>query len=49
VKRHALIGHQARHGCYLAREGGRHRIYTNPANGKSVPVTRMEEKRERQQ
>jgi hypothetical protein len=37
VKRHELIDHLARHGCYLAREGGRHSIYTNPANGVSAP------------
>jgi predicted RNA binding protein YcfA (HicA-like mRNA interferase family) len=30
----------ARHGCYLVREGGRHSIYTNPANGVNVPVPR---------
>ena len=43
MKRHELIDHLARHGCYLAREGGRHSIYTNPANGKNVPVPRHAE------
>jgi mRNA interferase HicA len=32
-----------RHGCRLEREGSRHSIYTNPANGKSAPVPRYSE------
>jgi predicted RNA binding protein YcfA (HicA-like mRNA interferase family) len=40
LKRHELIGHLQRHGCRLDREGGRHTIYINPANGAKAPVPR---------
>jgi mRNA interferase HicA len=43
VKRHELISHLHRNGCCLEREGGRHTIYRNPANGKKVPVPRHAE------
>jgi len=43
VKRHALIDHLRRHGCRLEREGARHSIYVNPANGAKVPVPRHAE------
>jgi hypothetical protein len=40
VKRHALIDHLRRNGCRLEREGARHSICLNPANGAKVPVPR---------
>jgi mRNA interferase HicA len=43
VKRHALIDHLQRQGCRLEREGSRHTIYTNPANGAKAPVPRHAE------
>jgi mRNA interferase HicA len=43
VKRHALIDHLRRQGCRLEREGARHSIYVNPANGAKVPVPRHAE------
>jgi predicted RNA binding protein YcfA (HicA-like mRNA interferase family) len=43
VKRHELISHLQREGCRLEREGGRHTIYVNPANGAKVPVPRHAE------
>jgi len=38
-----LISHLQRHGCQLEREGGRHTIYVNPANGTKAPVPRHAE------
>jgi len=43
LKRHELIGHLQLHGCRLMREGARHTIYTNPANGAKAPVPRHAE------
>jgi mRNA interferase HicA len=43
VKRQELVSHLQRQGCHLEREGGRHSIYKNPANGASVPVPRHAE------
>ena len=43
MKRHELISHLQRQGCRLDREGGRHTIYTNPANGAKAPVPRHAE------
>jgi predicted RNA binding protein YcfA (HicA-like mRNA interferase family) len=43
LKRHELIDHLRRHGCRLDREGGRHTIYINPANGARVPIPRHAE------
>jgi len=43
LKRHELIGHLKNHGCLLDREGSRHTIYTNPANGAKAPVPRHAE------
>jgi mRNA interferase HicA len=34
MKRRDLIRHLERHGCVLDREGNRHSIYRNPANGR---------------
>ncbi|MGA7410415.1 MAG: type II toxin-antitoxin system HicA family toxin [Bryobacteraceae bacterium] len=43
MKRHELIGHLQDHGCRLDREGGRHTIFINPANGAKAPVPRHAE------
>jgi predicted RNA binding protein YcfA (HicA-like mRNA interferase family) len=38
-----LIRHLAQQGCVLAREGGRHTIYRNPANERRASVPRHRE------
>ncbi|MDY3555604.1 type II toxin-antitoxin system HicA family toxin [Gemmata sp. JC717] len=43
MKRHDLIRHLERHGCELLREGGRHSVYRNPANGRVSTVPRHRE------
>jgi mRNA interferase HicA len=43
LKRHQLISHLKQQGCQFEREGSRHTIYTNPANGAKVPVPRHAE------
>ena len=43
MKRYELIDHLRREGCRLEREGSRHTIYTNPANGTKAPVPRHAE------
>lgn len=43
MKRRELIAHLERQGCRLEREGGRHTIYANPANGAKAPVPRHAE------
>jgi predicted RNA binding protein YcfA (HicA-like mRNA interferase family) len=43
LKRHELIGHLKNHGYQLDREGGRHTIFSNPANGAKAPVPRPAE------
>lgn len=43
MKRHALIRHLEKHGCYLLREGGNHSIYVNPANNQTSAVPRHRE------
>lgn len=40
MKRGELLRHRERLGCRLDREGSRHSIYMNPANGKKAPVPR---------
>jgi len=40
LKGHELISHLPEQGCRVDREGGRHTIYTNPANGAKAPVPR---------
>ncbi|HBY62510.1 MAG TPA: addiction module toxin, HicA family [Solibacterales bacterium] len=40
MKRHELLDHLRWHGCAVAREGGRHTIFWNPANGAKAPVPR---------
>jgi predicted RNA binding protein YcfA (HicA-like mRNA interferase family) len=38
-----LIDHLRRQGCRLEREGARHSIYVNPADGAKAPVPRHAE------
>jgi predicted RNA binding protein YcfA (HicA-like mRNA interferase family) len=46
MKRLDLERHLAAHGCFLAREGGNHAIWKNPANGKIAPIPRHREVKE---
>lgn len=46
MKRRDLIRHLLRYGCYLDREGAKHSIYRNPANGRCVAVPRHREIKE---
>ncbi len=46
MKRRDLIRHLEHHGCYLDREGARHSIYRNPANGLCAAVPRHREIKE---
>jgi predicted RNA binding protein YcfA (HicA-like mRNA interferase family) len=43
MKRRDLIRHLESHGCRLLREGGRHSVYVNPANGQVSAVPRHNE------
>ncbi|MGK7397630.1 MAG: type II toxin-antitoxin system HicA family toxin [Candidatus Cyclobacteriaceae bacterium M3_2C_046] len=43
MKRNALLKHLKRNGCFLLREGKKHSIFINPANGKEAPVPRHTE------
>jgi mRNA interferase HicA len=43
MKRRELIKHLEKNGCYLDREGGKHSIYRNPANGRCAAVPRHRE------
>jgi mRNA interferase HicA len=43
MKRHDLIRHLTSHGCQLLREGRRHSLYLNPANGMVSAVSRHAE------
>lgn len=43
MKRTELIRHLSAHGCKLLREGGRHSIYSNPANRFTSTVPRHAE------
>lgn len=38
-----LIRHLTQHGCHLNRQGARHEIYVNPANGNRTAVPRHRE------
>lgn len=40
MKRHVLLKHLRRHGCYLKREGGEHSLWGNPVNGVIEAVPR---------
>ena len=43
MKRKALIAYLGRSGCSLAREGSRHSLFLNPANGQVSAVPRHPE------
>jgi predicted RNA binding protein YcfA (HicA-like mRNA interferase family) len=43
MKRRDLVRHLENQGCSLDREGGRHSIYRNPANGRCASVPRHRE------
>jgi mRNA interferase HicA len=43
MKGRVLVRHLTNHGCELLREGGRHSVYWNPANGKTSTVPRHRE------
>ncbi|MEL7088636.1 MAG: type II toxin-antitoxin system HicA family toxin [Planctomycetota bacterium] len=43
MKHRKLIRHLRQHGCRVAREGGGHTIWINPANGRVQPVPRYTE------
>ena len=43
MKRVALIRHLKNHGCEHDREGSKHSIYRNPANGRCAAVPRHRE------
>jgi predicted RNA binding protein YcfA (HicA-like mRNA interferase family) len=43
VKRHSLLKHLRRHGCYLKREGAAHSLWMNPQNGVVEAVPRHTE------
>ena len=36
MKGHEFIRHLRNYGCILKREGARHSLYQNPANGRSL-------------
>jgi mRNA interferase HicA len=40
MKRADLIRYLKRHGCMFVREGAKHTVYTNPANGAFTTVPR---------
>lgn len=46
MKRRDFIRHLERHGCELDREGKRHSIYRNQANGRCSAVPRHREIKE---
>jgi mRNA interferase HicA len=43
MKRHALLRHLRRYGCYLKREGGAHSLWMNPSTGVIETVPRHSE------
>jgi mRNA interferase HicA len=43
VKRRELLRILTERGCYLKRHGANHDLYTNPTNGRTVPVPRHTE------
>jgi hypothetical protein len=43
VKREDLLRHLRRHGCQPLREGRRHSVWVNPANGRQASVPRHRE------
>jgi hypothetical protein len=43
MKRHALLRHLRKNGCYLKREGRAHSLWSNPLNGVTEAVPRHSE------
>jgi mRNA interferase HicA len=43
MKRADLIRHMEAHGCEFVREGGKHTVYRNPANGAATTIPRHRE------
>jgi mRNA interferase HicA len=43
LKRRELLAHLLSHGCRLLREGSRHSIWENPANGTLTAIPRHTE------
>ncbi|PYK72284.1 MAG: addiction module toxin, HicA family [Verrucomicrobia bacterium] len=43
MKRRELVQSRTERGCYLKRHGANHDLYTNPVNGRTVPVPRHAE------
>ncbi|MBT5707343.1 type II toxin-antitoxin system HicA family toxin [bacterium] len=43
MKRRELLRFLTEHGCQLLREGGRHSIWSKPANGRKTAVPRHSE------
>lgn len=43
MKRRDLEAHLRRHGCEILREGGRHTVHVNSANGRKATVPRHNE------
>ena len=46
MKRREFVRELTRQGCYLKRHGGKHDLYMNRANGRTVPVPRHPEIRD---
>lgn len=40
MKRHSLLRHLRKNGCYLKREGRSHSLWCNPQNGRVEAVPR---------
>jgi mRNA interferase HicA len=43
MKRHELISHLEKLGCYMLRDRGKHSIYVNPANNQTSAIPRHRE------
>lgn len=43
MKRKELVRYLMQNGCALSREGGKYSVFSNPATGKEIPVTRHTE------
>ena len=43
MKRHALLRHRRKNGCYLKREDSAHSLWMNPLNGVVAAVPRHSE------
>lgn len=43
MKRHALLKHLRKHGCFLKREGGSHSLWSNPSTGHVEAIPRHNE------